>query len=200
MTVLAYVCTAVAIIPLTWITTYVVIRGLGAWDIEFFTELPRLYGSGGAIGQLPELQKARSVLGAIVWTMGMHDAAIRTALEALAAVPRVALLDENDTAGSLVPAGARHRCRQFSIALNRQAGADVAAWLLGQGQRALAFISPYHRAPWARQRFAGICEAYRRQGLPNAVRLFAIDLQSRVELLQRKFARMKQDEVLVLVH
>jgi phosphate transport system permease protein len=49
MTVLAYACTAIAIIPLTWIVIYVIIKGLGAWDTEFFTELPRLYGGGGGV-------------------------------------------------------------------------------------------------------------------------------------------------------
>ena len=49
MTVLAYACTAIAIIPLTWIVVYVIIKGLGAWDTEFFTELPRLYGGGGGV-------------------------------------------------------------------------------------------------------------------------------------------------------
>ena len=49
MTVLAYVCAAAAIIPLTWILVYVVIKGLGAWDVEFFTGLPQLFGDGGGV-------------------------------------------------------------------------------------------------------------------------------------------------------
>ncbi|MCA1728732.1 MAG: phosphate ABC transporter permease PstA [Actinobacteria bacterium] len=49
MTVVTYVCTAAAIIPLTWIIIYVVIKGLGAWDAEFFTGLPQLFGTGGGV-------------------------------------------------------------------------------------------------------------------------------------------------------
>lgn len=49
MTVLAYACAAAAIIPLTWILVYVVIKGLGAWDVEFFTGLPQLFGDGGGV-------------------------------------------------------------------------------------------------------------------------------------------------------
>ena len=49
MTVLACVCAAAAIIPLTWILIYVVIKGLGAWDLEFFTGLPQLFGDGGGV-------------------------------------------------------------------------------------------------------------------------------------------------------
>src|SRR5918912_1303222 len=49
MTVVAYLCTAAAIIPLTWIVIYVIVKGLGAWDLEFFTGLPQLFGSGGGV-------------------------------------------------------------------------------------------------------------------------------------------------------
>src|SRR5919199_4032249 len=49
MTILAYVCTAAAIIPLVWIIVYVIIKGLGAWNTEFFTDLPKLFGTGGGV-------------------------------------------------------------------------------------------------------------------------------------------------------
>ena len=49
VTVLAYVCTVAAIVPLTWIIVYVIYRGIGAWDVQFFTELPQLFGDGGGI-------------------------------------------------------------------------------------------------------------------------------------------------------
>lgn len=49
MTVVAYVCTALAIIPLTWIVIYVIYQGLSAWSGAFFTELPQLYGDGGGV-------------------------------------------------------------------------------------------------------------------------------------------------------
>ncbi|HET7479882.1 MAG TPA: phosphate ABC transporter permease PstA [Rubrobacteraceae bacterium] len=49
MTGIAYACTAVAILPLTWIIIYVVIKGLGAWDLNFFTALPQSFGDGGGV-------------------------------------------------------------------------------------------------------------------------------------------------------
>ncbi len=49
MTVLAYACAALAIVPLTWIILYVIYRGVGAWDAEFFTALPQLFGDGGGV-------------------------------------------------------------------------------------------------------------------------------------------------------
>ena len=49
MTVLAYACAALAIVPLTWIILYVIYRGVGAWDAEFFTALPQLFGNGGGV-------------------------------------------------------------------------------------------------------------------------------------------------------
>lgn len=49
MTVIAYACTALAVLPLTWIIIYVVIKGLGAWDVNFFTALPQSFGDGGGV-------------------------------------------------------------------------------------------------------------------------------------------------------
>lgn len=49
MTVVAYACTLVAVLPLTWIIIYVIYKGLGAWDAEFFTGLPQLFGDGGGV-------------------------------------------------------------------------------------------------------------------------------------------------------
>lgn len=49
MTAIAYACTALAIIPLTWIVLYVIFQGLSAWGADFFTQLPQLYGDGGGV-------------------------------------------------------------------------------------------------------------------------------------------------------
>ena len=49
MTVIAYACTLIAVLPLTWIIIYVIYKGLGAWDAEFFTGLPQLFGDGGGV-------------------------------------------------------------------------------------------------------------------------------------------------------
>ncbi|MEJ7819405.1 MAG: phosphate ABC transporter permease PstA [Rubrobacteraceae bacterium] len=49
MTVVAYTCTAIAVLPLTWIIIYVVVKGVGAWDANFFTALPQGFGDGGGV-------------------------------------------------------------------------------------------------------------------------------------------------------
>ena len=49
MTVLAYLCTLAAIVPLTLVLIYVAVKGLGAWNPQFFTGLPQLFGTGGGI-------------------------------------------------------------------------------------------------------------------------------------------------------
>jgi phosphate transport system permease protein len=49
MTGVAYACSLAAIVPLMLILVYLVIKGLPAWDVEFFTQLPQLYGSGGGV-------------------------------------------------------------------------------------------------------------------------------------------------------
>jgi phosphate transport system permease protein len=49
MTVVAYLCALAAIVPLALVLIYVAAKGLGAWSPEFFTGLPKLFGSGGGI-------------------------------------------------------------------------------------------------------------------------------------------------------
>lgn len=49
MTVVAYVCTFIAIIPLAAIIFEVFRKGLPAWDLDFFTGLPSTYGDGGGV-------------------------------------------------------------------------------------------------------------------------------------------------------
>lgn len=50
MTALTYASTLIAIIPLALVLIYLVVRGLGVWSPEFFTGLPRSFGSGGGVG------------------------------------------------------------------------------------------------------------------------------------------------------
>lgn len=47
MTAAAYLCAALALIPLTWIVVYVLIQGLSAWNVRFFTQLPTTFEAGG---------------------------------------------------------------------------------------------------------------------------------------------------------
>ena len=49
MTVVAYLCTLAAIVPLVLVLAYVATKGLGAWSPQFFTGLPQLFGNGGGI-------------------------------------------------------------------------------------------------------------------------------------------------------
>ena len=49
MTALAYACTLAAIVPLLLVLVYLIIKGLPAWNADFFTQLPQLYGSGGGV-------------------------------------------------------------------------------------------------------------------------------------------------------
>ncbi|HZY65165.1 MAG: phosphate ABC transporter permease PstA [Actinomycetota bacterium] len=49
MTVVAYACTILAVVFLLWVLAYVVIKGIGAWDLSFFTDTTALFGDGGGI-------------------------------------------------------------------------------------------------------------------------------------------------------
>ena len=47
MTAVACACAVLALIPLTWIVVYVLMQGLSAWNVRFFTQLPTTYEAGG---------------------------------------------------------------------------------------------------------------------------------------------------------
>jgi phosphate transport system permease protein len=47
MTGVACACAVLALIPLTWIVVYVLMQGLSAWNVRFFTQLPTTYEAGG---------------------------------------------------------------------------------------------------------------------------------------------------------
>jgi phosphate transport system permease protein len=49
MTVVAYLCALFAIVALTLVIIYVVIRGIGVWSPAFFTTNTALFGDGGGI-------------------------------------------------------------------------------------------------------------------------------------------------------
>jgi phosphate transport system permease protein len=58
MTGVAYACTLAAIVPLLLVLVYLVIKGLPAWNVAFFTQLPQLYGSGGGV--------ANAIVGTVI--------------------------------------------------------------------------------------------------------------------------------------
>lgn len=49
MTVLAYVCTLIAVVPLAAIIFEVIRKGFPAWDAQFFTDTPSTFGDGGGV-------------------------------------------------------------------------------------------------------------------------------------------------------
>ena len=90
MTVIAVVCTVLALVPLVWITAYTLYRGIGAWDVTFFTSLPQFFGDGGGVrngivGTLFIVGMA-SVMGipvGVSWNLGQPAVADRVIREEL---------------------------------------------------------------------------------------------------------------------
>lgn len=50
MTAVMYVAALAAIVPLVLVLAYLIVKGLPVWNLEFFTDLPQLYASGGGVG------------------------------------------------------------------------------------------------------------------------------------------------------
>jgi DNA-binding LacI/PurR family transcriptional regulator/DNA-binding FadR family transcriptional regulator len=63
--------------------------------------------------------------------------------------------------------------RIFSI-LRRQAGEQVARFLLAAGHRRIAYLSACHHEPWSKDRLQGLKRACEAAGFPDAVRAFTV--------------------------
>lgn len=83
----------------------------------------------------------------------------------------LATLDENDT---LPVQFRRHRAAHYlAMSTTPVSGRVVGRFLLSQGHRRVAYISP-HDAEWTRNRFAGLCEAFADAGLRDGARSFTL--------------------------
>ena len=71
---------------------------------------------------------------------------------------------------------ARYRSvRFFTVTASVQPAKQVAKYLLSLGHTHIAFISPFHKAPWSQRRFEGIMEIYRQAGYSNNVKQFVLN-------------------------
>lgn len=152
-------------------------------NIEMF---PFTYARGAAAsGELLDdhvrTNVSGTVLGYLIWTLGIND----TALQALLAHARhrdrpVALLDELGCV-SLTPAQQHGGAvRVLPIATSARAGSNVCRYLLSLGHRHIAYISPFHRTQWSRNRLAGLRHTFARAGLPDAVRAYTLSRTKRI--------------------
>ncbi|MBD3321074.1 MAG: GntR family transcriptional regulator [Chitinivibrionales bacterium] len=69
----------------------------------------------------------------------------------------------------------RPHVQLFESAISSQAGQDIAGYLHALGHRRVAYISPFHRAAWSRNRLHGLRQAYNLSGYTNAIEPFTAD-------------------------
>ncbi len=65
--------------------------------------------------------------------------------------------------------------RVFSIATGSNAAQNVAMYLLQNGHKKIAYISPFHKCDWSKARLHGLQEIYSRSGEDTAVSAYTID-------------------------
>jgi DNA-binding LacI/PurR family transcriptional regulator len=98
----------------------------------------------------------------------------------------LAILDEGDALPWTESGVPLRRTRLVRLVDGYTAGRDVGRTLLRLGHRRIAYISPSHRAPWSKERLAGLKEACREAGVPGAVRAFTVNALYSHQLHLRK--------------
>ncbi len=120
-----------------------------------------------------EALRRESVLGFVVWTMGITGEAfnLRALLGDIAQHRRpVAVLDEDEWwRPAALPAGA---IKVFATGGGSAPGRAVGRFLLGLGHRSVAWFASEEWRTWAHPRLSGMREEFERAGLPHGVRVF----------------------------
>ncbi|HUI92221.1 MAG TPA: substrate-binding domain-containing protein [Chitinivibrionales bacterium] len=63
----------------------------------------------------------------------------------------------------------------FTVTMSIRPPRSVAQYLLTLGHKNVAFLSPFHKAPWSRQRSSGVSEIFRDAGYAGNVRMHVLD-------------------------
>ncbi|MBD3240337.1 MAG: GntR family transcriptional regulator [Chitinivibrionales bacterium] len=112
---------------------------------------------------------ADSILGYIVWAMGLTQSFLDDLLVVLASSRKpVAVLDE-DRGVRLPQVPGIERARLFQMAISSDAGRTVGEYLLKLGHRRVAFVTQNASATHAVARLAGLRQAFTDAGFPEAV-------------------------------
>lgn len=134
--------------------------GLGLSVLVYHSGSATLHLSDGTETTLREYCRSGTVLGVLLWAIGIGPHNVRRMLLELngAGLP-VAVLDEN---GSYRPGDMpSRRFRLFSMANSPTSGLVMGRYLLRLGHRRIAYISPVHNPQWSRNRLAGLRAAVR---------------------------------------
>lgn len=112
-----------------------------------------------------------SVLGYIVSSWHMKD--IHSCLSKLSGIYKpVSVWIESSFTPDLLATG-KNRVF-FNIGYSNRAGVDMAEHFLRLGHREIAYLSPFHRSSWSRERLKGLIETFAKQGPGYKVHPFTI--------------------------
>jgi DNA-binding transcriptional regulator YhcF (GntR family) len=130
---------------------------------------------GGYHNDIPVLP---GTLGYIFWPVsprGDDDARIgEPVMKRLCSVRLpVAVFEETGESTFFSVGKAKKNIRFFLMATGAKASRHISQYLLQLGHRRIAYITPFHHAPWSRLRYQSMQETYRAAGIDNGVTLFA---------------------------
>ncbi|MBD3242106.1 MAG: GntR family transcriptional regulator [Chitinivibrionales bacterium] len=126
------------------------------------------------LDELDLVQNRRSLLGIIVWgaDIGHHSTLIRVVRHGLARQVPVAVIEDGSRAVPARVFPVSRRLRRFILSTTVECGSTVGRFLVDNGHRCVAYISPYGDQPWSAGRLRGLREAFAASGDPTAVKPF----------------------------
>jgi DNA-binding LacI/PurR family transcriptional regulator/DNA-binding FadR family transcriptional regulator len=133
-----------------------------------------LHGKKVVLPRLP--LGAKALLGFVVWRWTDNGTQFADFVSTLSRLGRpVSILDAGGLPAMPTPAMGHGLVRYFTIANSATAAYKVGRYLLGNGHRRVAYISPFNSPQWSRNRFEGLVAAFADAGLGDAVSSFTKD-------------------------
>jgi DNA-binding LacI/PurR family transcriptional regulator len=133
-----------------------------------------LHGKKVALPRLP--MGAKALLGFAVWRWTDKGTQFADFVSALSRLNRpVSILDADGLPPIPQLAAGHGQVRCFTIANSATAARHVGRYLLGHGHRKVAYISPFNKPQWSRNRLEGVAMAFADAGLRDAVSPFTRD-------------------------
>jgi len=141
--------------------------------------LPFCFGQND-MSQLQErihhIESGQTVLGIIIWTIGMEFSDLPVLLRFLSLQNRpTALLDENGEMNIPSDIAKKASIQRFGLGTGTKASEQIAQYLITCGHCSIAYISPLHQPLCSRNRLLGLQRMFDSAGLPANIHIFTLD-------------------------
>ncbi len=123
------------------------------------------------LDELDSVQKHGSLLGIVVWgaDIGRHATLLRVVRHCLGRQVPIAVIEDGSEAVPARVFPVSRRVRRFVLSTTLECGRLAGRYLIDNGHRRVAYISPYGDREWSAARLRGLREAFAAAGGSSAV-------------------------------